>query len=220
MNHEGQFEFVVQDSSETWHRLTFRFYDATAKPWFSTVWQRMATALSTAHQQANSKEPDWVKWKTWDWCEQKRPGYEARQVIVAWCGPQVAGFLNVWGGFASQFDEGQKTLYIEHVAAAPWNQNTELWRRQYSQTGTALLAYAVKFSQDQGYGGRVSLHASNESALAFYRRVTENRIPRLFYDERMGVVGPTPHGTNDIERPYLEMTPDGSINLLEDYRHE
>lgn len=214
------YEFVIQDDAQAWHRLDFHSYDAAAKPWFSSVWQRMTAALATAHRQADSTAPDWVQWKPWDWCEQKRPGYESRQTIVAWCGPQVAGFLNVWCGVPSQFDRGQQTLYIEHVAAAPWNQNTELWRRRYGQTGTALLAYAVMFSQDHGLSARVSLHASDNTALEFYRRVAENRSPKLFYDEKSGIAGPTPHGNTEISKPYLEMTPTGAISLLEDYRHE
>lgn len=220
MNTDSNFEFVVEDHAKEWHLLKFRGYDDAAKPWFSSVWQRMTMALATAHQQANSSSPDWVQWKPWDWCERKRPGYDPRETIVAWCGPQVAGFLNVWAGVPSQFDDSQKTLYIEHIAASPWNQNTELWQRRYGQIGIALLAYAVKLSQDRGLGGRVSLHASNNSALAFYRRVAENQPPSLFFAEKSGVVGPTPHGNNDIAKPYLEMTPAGAINLLENYRHE
>lgn len=215
----GEFEFVIQDDSLDWFRLDFRAYDADAKPWFSSVWQRTTAALDSAHKQTETDLPDWARWKPWDWCEKKRPGYEPRQTVVAWCGRQLVGFMNVWGDVPSQFDSSQDTLYIEHVAVAPWNLNTELWRRKYRQTGTALLAFAVKLSQDQGMGGCVSLHASNESALAFYRRVAENRTPALFYDEKTGVTGPTPHGNHDVSKMYLETTSAGAINLLEDYRH-
>lgn len=215
----GDFEFVIQDDAEDWHRLDFRVYDEAAKPWFSSVWQRMVVALDSAHKQTATSLPEWAQWKPWDWCEKKRPGYEPRQTIVAWCGGHMAGFMNVWSGIPSQMDSGQSTLYIEHVAAAPWNQNTELWRRKYRQTGTALLAYAIKMSQDQAMDGRVSLHASNDSALAFYRKVAENRTPQLFHEEKTGVTGPTPHGNHDVSKTYLETTPAGAINFLEDYRH-
>jgi len=215
----GEFEFVIQGTAEDWYRLDFRIYDEQAKPWFSSVWQRMVVALEAAHKQTETNMPEWAQWKPWDWCEKKRPGYEPRQTIVAWCGGQMAGFMNVWSGIPSQIDTGEMTLYIEHVAAAPWNQNTELWRRKYRQTGTAMLAYAIKMSQDQAMGGRVSLHASNDSALAFYRKVAENRTPELFYGEKSGVTGPTPHGNLDVSKTYLETTPAGAINFLEDYRN-
>ncbi|TWT74057.1 GNAT family N-acetyltransferase [Allorhodopirellula solitaria] len=221
MTERGQFIFSVQGSNGDRFALDFRPFDSSAQPWFSSVWQRMSLALQAAHKETGNPVPDWVHWQPWKWCEKTRPGYENRQTIIAWCGPQIAGFLNVWRGFESQFAAGTPTLYIEHLAASPWNMNTELWRRQYGQIGTALLAYAVKVSQDDGCDGRVSLHASNDSALLFYRNVGKNRVPALYHDEKTGVLGPTPHADrNDPRLTYLELTPQGAIDFLEDYRHE
>lgn len=221
MSASKTFVFSVQGSNGDWFVLDFRPYESTTQPWFSSVWQRMSSALQAAHKETENPSPDWVHWQPWKWCEKTKPGYENRRTFIGWVGPQIAGFMNVWAEFESQFEHGKPTLYVEHLAAAPWNIDTELWRRQYGQIGTALLAYAVKVSQDEGCDGRVSLHASNELALSFYRKVGENRSPTLYYAERSGVLGPTPHaGRNDEQLTYLELTPQGAINFLEDYRYE
>lgn len=215
------YEFVIENDDQDWFRLEFRPFDDNAQQWFSGVWQRLSGSLEKSHKLAGTNSPEWVHWKPWDWCKSKRPGYESRLTVVAWCGFQVAGFLNVWPNFASQHGTGQTTLYLEHMAATPGNQTTELWNRRYRHVGVALLAYAVKVSQDTGYDGRLSLHAASDSALAFYRKIAENRTPPLFYDERTGIRGPTPHAArSDAELTYLETTPEGAMNFLEDYGHE
>lgn len=221
MSASDSYVFSVAGSGNQRYALDFRPLDPAAQRWFSSVWQRMSSALQAAHKETGNPVPDWVHWQPWKWCEKSRPGYENRQTVIGWIGPQIAGFLNVWPGFESQFESGKSTLYIEHLAASPWNQDTELWRRQYTQIGTALLAYAVKVSQDEGCDGRVTLHASNESALSFYRNAAKNRSPALFHDEKTGVLGPTPHADRNDERlTFLEMNPPGAIDFLEDYRHE
>jgi hypothetical protein len=86
---------------------------------------------------------------------------------VAWCGNVMVGILNVWANFPSVHEPGAKTLYIEHLGAAPGNIDTKLWNRRFFGIGTALLGYAVKMSQDQGFEGRLTLHASDAEALGF-----------------------------------------------------
>lgn len=81
-NNGAAFEFVVQDHSGEWFLLDIRPYDAAAKPWFASVWQRTSAALAAAHQQTDSPAPAWLQWKPWDWCERKRPGYEDRDTLV------------------------------------------------------------------------------------------------------------------------------------------
>gem|GEM_PF-6773331 len=42
---------------------------------------------------------------------QESSGICSVRTILAWCGPQVAGFLNVWADVPSQFDDDQTTIY-------------------------------------------------------------------------------------------------------------
>ena len=160
-----------------------------------------------------------MAWRPWKWCDDKREAYEPRQKFVAWCGSSLAGILNVWPRFPSVFEEGRHTLYIEHVAASPGNVKTELWDRRYTGIGQALLAFAVKLSHDGGLEGRLSLHVADAVALGFYRQLNQKLSGGLFYPERNGVTGPTPHGArDDPTMTYLEATQAGAMQLLGVYR--
>lgn len=122
-----KYEFLVEDdSTNEVYCLDFATVDDKAKKWLSGVWQRMAMSLDKAYKIAGGQAPPWVEWKVWEWCESKKPGYEPRTMHVAWCGDQIAGFLNVWPGFPSQFESGKSGLYIEHLGTAPGNQRTDI----------------------------------------------------------------------------------------------
>ncbi len=218
------FKFVVQLDApakpDQYLVLEMRPYTPDDQPWLASVWKRLSDGLSAAHKKLEIAEPDWNSWKPWDWCEKRKPGYDLRQTHLGWVGDELVGFLNIWLEYDSQNSPGKNLVYIDHLAATPWNVSTHLWRRKYKAVGIALLAYTAKLSQDLGYGGRFGLHASSSDALNFYRRVASDRNPALFHPEITGILGPTPHGNpGDRCRTYLETTPQGAINLLEDYRH-
>lgn len=59
---------------------------------------------------------------------------------------------------------------------------TPLWARRYNPVGTALFAFAVSWSREKGFQGRVSLHAVDAAATSFYRRMEEKLgggLPRI-----------------------------------------
>lgn len=213
------YSFVVQDASSATYELDMMAPDVRAQKHFQSVWKRLAGGVEECHKLEKLAVPGWVGWKPWDWCQDKRPDYAPRQKFVAWCGSNLAGFLHVWPGFPSSHESGKQTLYVEHLAAAPGNQTTELWNRRYKHVGMALLAFAVLTSQGQNLDGRLSLHVSDASALSFYRKVDVMLGGGLFHPEKTGVVGPTPHAArSDTDLTYLETTFDGACRLLESYR--
>jgi hypothetical protein len=117
--------------------------------------------------------------------------------------------------------EGKQVLYIEHIAASPGDLDTELWGRRYSHVGFALLAYAILWSRQQGFAGRLGLHVADAGVLGFYRSLSQNHCGgKLWHPERRGVLAPTPYSTmeTDGERVYLESTEDASTTWLEEYR--
>lgn len=67
----------------------------------------------------------------------------------------------------SQIEEGDRIVYIENLATAPWNRRKQGKQRRYRGTGKALLFFARQRSLILGYGGRVSLHAL-PNAVRFY----------------------------------------------------
>jgi GNAT superfamily N-acetyltransferase len=211
--------FVVEDAGGTSYELDIARVADRAKQHLQSVWQRLSLAVETWGKIESLVVPGWTQWKPWKWCDDTRAAYQPRQQFVAWCGNTLAGILNVWPGFASVHEAGKDTLYVEHVGAAPGNLNAGLWDRRYRGVGQALMAYAVKLSQEQGFDGRLSLHAADDPALNFYRHLQAKLGGSLFHPERTGVIGPTPHGpASDGGRTYLEMKQTEAIRLLEVYR--
>jgi hypothetical protein len=66
--------------------------------------------------------------------------------------------------------ENDHLIYVELIAAAPWNRKGFTDRPKYKGVGRLLLAAAVSLSVDQEFGGRVGLHALPQSA-TWYRQV-------------------------------------------------
>lgn len=214
----ADYEFVVQRAPDEWYVLDILQHEDKARDHYRHVWEKLASVLRKYHGMIEREPaPAWVSWKPGDWCEQQR-GYEGRRKYVAWCGDSVVGFLNVWSGFPSQQQPGRSVLYVEHVATAPGSIETELWSPRYRGVGMALMAYAGFLSMSEGFEGRLGLHVAHDEAMGFYRRLQAKCGGTLFYPERNGVVGPTPHGENDRDRIYLESTEHGTKAWLEEYR--
>jgi hypothetical protein len=217
---ESDYCFVVEDAGGAAFRLEVRPYDDEAKQHFQSVWKRLFAALQGHHKFCSRPAPAWTDWKPWDWCEERKPGYEGRIKFVGWCGDIPVGFLNVWADFPSVHQAGKKLLYLEHIAASPGNQTTELWNRRFKAVGAALFAYAILLSHLRGFEGRVGLHVADSEAEGFYRRLHEKCENTLFYPDRSGVAGPTPRGEHDKAKTYLESSEPGARSWLEEYRRE
>lgn len=218
-----EYVFAVLDEKRRSFALTFSAADERAKGYFQSVWKRMSEAIK-ASQGTTGAAPDWCKWSPWDWCLSSKPESSGREMVVAWCGDRMAGFLSLRPGFASQTAAGKQTLYIEHLGAFPGDIETATWGRRYRGVGMALLAYAIHASTLKGFEGLLSLHASNAEALMFYRavakKVKDAMALDLFHPERNGVVGPTPYGaSSDPGKTYLETTVAGSSAWLGEYRN-
>lgn len=65
-------------------------------------------------------------------------------------------------------DAGKPLVYVDYLEAAPWNVKPFVDEPQYSGIGMVLMRTAVQFSYDEGFHGRVGLHALHQ-AEEFYR---------------------------------------------------
>ncbi|QDV55815.1 GNAT family N-acetyltransferase [Rosistilla oblonga] len=221
MNLPPEFSLTIQNHDDGWLPIEVVPYAESHAPWFSGVWKRMADGLAKSHALVNSPPPGWIQWKPWSWVHETKPGYERRNTLVALANSQVVGFINVWPDSPSGIDPSRNTLYIEHVAACPWNLTSQLWQRKYRHIGPALLAYAQWHSQSCGNDGNLSLHAADAAALDFYRKLESGRPQPLFTHKQTGILGPTPHGHHvDRKLTYLEIIANGGLELLEDYRND
>jgi hypothetical protein len=100
--------------------------------------------------------------KYWDWLFKKRisgswDNYETYAIEYQ---EKTQGLL--WletQQHCSQVEIGQRVVYIEALASAPWNRKTIQKPPELKGVGTVLLNFARFRSLNLGYEGRVALHA-------------------------------------------------------------
>ncbi len=76
----------------------------------------------------------------------------------------------------SQFDWGERLIYVECVVTAPWNRRIRIQRPpELKGVGTVLIDWARQRSRDLGYQGRVGLE-SLPGAVRFYEGLGMTRL--------------------------------------------
>lgn len=107
----------------------------------------------------------------WDWRNKMREAAnEAYASFYASCGNSVEAVMECrLLHFAREPSQAnQPTVYINHVAVAPWNRNEIQNPRRIAKLGDLMIATAVSLSIDEGFGGRIGLH-SLAQAEGFYQ---------------------------------------------------
>ncbi|MEL6224281.1 MAG: GNAT family N-acetyltransferase [Cyanobacteria bacterium J06627_8] len=108
----------------------------------------------------------------WNW------GWKSRHLrLLAYqsfgieCAGQWQGLLMVkLAGMEARLepDKGKPLVYIDYLESAPWNLSTMVDTPLYGGIGPLLMQTAVQLSYDEGFHGRIGLHALPQ-AEAFYR---------------------------------------------------
>jgi len=121
-------------------------------------------------------DTDWPESLRWNW---SRKAYELKLLAASGFGVMCE---NEWQGTmltktAPYFarlpeDEGKPLVYVDYVETAPWNWRVEPidWECRYKGVGSILLRQAVIQSLDEGFHGRLGLHALPQ-AEGYYRDV-------------------------------------------------
>lgn len=97
--------------------------------------------------------------------------------------------------------EGKPLVYVDYLETAPWNWLIPSINQAgtYKGVGVVLMRHAVELSEEQGFKGRLGLHALPQAA-GFYQKVCG-----------MKAVGPDPVKQG---LPYFEFDPSGAKNFL------
>lgn len=66
----------------------------------------------------------------------------------------------------SRLDQGDNLVYVDRIAVAPWNRSSAT-PQEFKGVGSLLMVFIKQFSDKQGFGGAVGLHAL-EQARTFY----------------------------------------------------
>lgn len=117
----------------------------------------------------------WPQSLHWDWSAKAHElGLLSHYGWAVECDGDFQGVMLV--DLASHFadlddDRGKPVLYIEYLEAAPWNWDCpELsQQKRYRGIGTTLFQKAVEQSSEQGFHGRIGLHALPQ-AESFYQQ--------------------------------------------------
>lgn len=213
----GDYEFTAIEftgSRSNYVSLSMEPTDDRAQRYFQNIWAKMSAIVVNFHEQCGDGQcPAWTSWQVYKWSKELVPGMEG---YVAWNGALMAGFMNLRFPFESQREQGKPIAYLEHLAAFPGCQPTRIWNRRVGRVGQALLAYAVYQSVLRGSDGIVGFHAADESAREWYEGLNAR------YDNKL-VQGPMEQIAGFYERssalPYYETMREGSLMLLEQYRH-
>lgn len=191
--------------------------DDKSDKYLAKVWDKLSQALRNHHDLADDAAtcPAWTKWKPHEWAKQNCP---ARQRFAAWHDGVMAGFVNLQPGFDSPHEVNRKVMYLEHMAAFPGNQPSQIWKRRLLHVGIPLLAFAVCQSRDQGFHGALGLHVA-DGADGFYANLSGLLGFQVFRDAMYDISGPPPELHRSKPQKYLEISPEAAIQILEAQRH-
>jgi hypothetical protein len=106
----------------------------------------------------------------WQWERKWRFAAAGTRFFGIECEGETQAMMSVRADKIGRLPEqsGLPLLYVDYLAAAPWNLPELVRRPRLRGSGLALLGAAVRLSRQIGYNGRIGLH-SLPKAESFYR---------------------------------------------------
>lgn len=127
------------------------------------VFRARVTDFSDAQAIAAGNAQDWH----WDWARKAREASRSMglETFAIECDGHTQGLMLV---NLTQFARlaphaGRELAYIELLATAPWNRKRTVPNPKYKGAGEALILTAISLSVNEGFEGRVGLHALAQS---------------------------------------------------------
>lgn len=140
----------------------------------------------------------------WDWRKKHKAveGLIAYRMFGVECEADMQGLMLVsTTGHPSRIKEqkGKEQVYVDFVATAPWNSPTLVDVPRYGLVGRVLIATAVQLSIEEGFRGRLGLHALPQA--------------ETFYEQNCGMTD-LGKDTRKEGLRYFEMTTDQAAAFL------
>lgn len=118
---------------------------------------------------ANAPKSSWPQNRHWNWREKSEAmnGLLCSQGFSLVCDGVTQGLIAV--NMVSHHcrlpeQQGKDLVYIDLLENAPWNRSELLFRPiKFKGVGTMLMAAAIELSREQGFKGRLGLHALPQS---------------------------------------------------------
>lgn len=159
-------------------------------------WASHRTRLRNELLRLGIDRRNWPQSLHWDWSK-KAPDLKllaSTGFVIELEGTTQGVMLTKTAPFVSMLEKGKPLVYIDYLESAPWNWNIpELGQAsEYRGVGSVLFYMAVSQSRQEGYRGRVGLHALPQAESFYAGNVC-----------RMTRIGPDPNKQN---LPYYELS--------------
>ena len=150
---------LIEDVSQEEVRQT----DALWKPFLRQM-------LQDARAQGLSPD-DLPEHAHWVWERKWRAAAGSSQFLGVECGGEMQALMVIRADKACRIPDqaGLPLIYVDYLAAAPWNLAGMVVRPRFRGCGYVLIIEAIRLSRQKGYNGRVGLH-SLPQAEDFYRK--------------------------------------------------
>jgi hypothetical protein len=109
----------------------------------------------------------------WDWAKLAAlaaGNLSVRQFVIEADG-MTQGLMQVNLVQRSRIEPGQHLLYVDRLAAAPWNRGSFGQKKRFRPVGLLLMRHAIGTSFAEGFEGRLGLHALS-GAVRLYQRLS------------------------------------------------
>jgi hypothetical protein len=117
-------------------------------------------------------QKEWPQSAHWNWRAKidRLKGLIAYKGYSVVCNGTTQGLMSIDLTKSSRIQKRKPLVYIDYLEAAPWNRSELGGLPRYRGVGTALITAAVELSMEEGFRGRIGLHALPQSE-DFYRKV-------------------------------------------------
>jgi hypothetical protein len=155
--------------AELWDDISELHLDQWRSTWFPMI-DRAISRLRGAAVPRDKWPQDWH----WEW--DKKTDWSRSlltlQRFSITCGGALQGLMLVnltklTARLPSQ--KGKDLAYIEFVSTAPWNRPDIAGVQQFHGVGINMVRAAVELSRNEGFRGRIGLHALSQSS-SFYKK--------------------------------------------------
>lgn len=116
----------------------------------------------------------------WDWRRKSRAirgilGYRSFALV---CQDQLQGLMMVNDVTSARLHEqfGKPLIYVEFLAAAPWNRPALQDPPRYRGVGQVFVLAAIETSRDAGFKGRTGLHSLRERSRSTNRNAASQSL--------------------------------------------
>ena len=106
----------------------------------------------------------------WEWERKMRAATPASRFFGIECAGEMQALMAIRMDKIARLPEqaGLPLVYVDYLAAAPWNQPILVSPPRYRGAGTVMMTAAIQASRETGWEGRLGLH-SLRPAETFYR---------------------------------------------------